>query len=84
MAIAPRVFLSHPKTSELYALKDAARIIGVSKATLYQRIRMGDTGERLWRPNELESTLPKESRQIIQDRSALLAKIPELTKFDKL
>lgn len=84
MSVPPKIFIKHPLTKELVAAKEAARFIGITTATLYQRLRKGDTGTQLWRTNESNSKLPKETKQMIQDRSALLAEIPEPTKFDNL
>lgn len=50
------VFLLHPKTQEVFNIKDAAAYIGITTGALYGRLRLGDMGLRLWRPKGAKVT----------------------------
>lgn len=82
------VFLSRPDTDQLYTPAEAARIIGVQRATIYNRLAAGDTGEKLWRPRYVEDKIPFENAElpdtIDEARLAILYTIPTPTKFDEI
>lgn len=83
MSKEPLVFIAHPLTGELHDVHKAASIIGITTSALYQRIRKGDTGTKLWRSTTLVSQLPSDKSRSEADCKRLLDKIPSLTKFER-
>lgn len=85
MPVAPNVFIQHPVTKEMHTVKEAGIMIGISTASVYQRIRKGDTGERLWRISGQYDLAPRDTKAEQKRRNDLLQAIPSTTSYeDKL
>lgn len=67
------VFLIHPDTGEAHTIAEAATILGMTKGGIHTRLRHGDTGRKLWRPQGVKSALiengdPPDKSQYIKCR----------------
>ena len=78
------MLFEHPETGIMYRPCEAAKIIGIHVATLYNRMRHGDTGKHLWRAKEqqvFKSKLP--SGKLEFRHTQILRQIPSETKYEK-
>lgn len=91
MSGKPVLKLKNPADGKFYTVKEAAKILKMSAATLYSRIYRGESLNHIWCPSKTPYRVKKtdggEDSKLkfrsYHEQARNLAKIPSPTKFDK-